>query len=100
MLNEDILLSILKNNFDKVITIINEEKPCYMEIVDVLTISKDEIKNNNTGYIVIDSLNLKESDEYILEYCGRIINSEMDINTIDNNRIIKCVYSSYFLCTE
>lgn len=92
MLNEDILLSILKNNFDKVITIINEEKPCYMEIVDVLTISKDEIKNNNTGYIVIDSLNLKESDEYILEYCGRIINSKMDINTIDNNRIIKCVY--------
>ena len=68
MLNEDILLSILKNNFDKVITIINEEKPCYMEIVDVLTISKDEIKNNNTGYIVIDSLNLKESDEYILEF--------------------------------
>ena len=87
MLNDDILLSVLKNNFDKVITIINEEKPCSMEIFDVLTIPQNEIENNNTGRIVIDSINLKESDEYILEFSGRILKGEQDVFQIGNNTV-------------
>ena len=87
MLNEDILLSILKNNFDKVITIIDEERPCYVETVDVLTMTKDELKNSNTGRFVIDSINLKESDEYILEFGGRILKGEQDVFQIGNNTV-------------
>ena len=87
MLNEDILLSILKNNFDKVITIIDEERPCYIETFDVLTITKDELKNSNTGRFVIDSINLKESDEYILEFGGRIMKSEQEAYQIGNNTV-------------
>ena len=87
MLNEDILLSILKNNFDKVITIIDEERPCYVETVDVLTMTKDELKNSNAGRFVIDSINLKESDEYILEFGGRILKGEQDVFQIGNNTV-------------
>ena len=96
MLNEDILLSILKNNFDKVITIIDEERPCYVETVDVLTITKDELKNSDTYNFVVDSINLKESDEYILEFGGRIMKSEQGTDLIGNNTI-RCIefYDSY-----
>ena len=96
MLNDDILLSILKNNFDKVITIIDEERPCYVETVDVLTMTKDELKNSNTSRFVIDSINLKESDEYILEFGGRIMKSEQSTDSIGNNTI-RCIefYDSY-----
>ena len=87
MLNEDILLSILKNNFNKVITIIDEERPCYIETVDVLTITKDELVNSDTGNFVVDSINLKESDEYILEFCGRMIKSGIDKDKVDNHTI-------------
>ena len=87
MLNEDILLSILKNNFDKVITMIDEERPCYIETVDVLTMTKDELKNSNTGRFVVDSINLKESDEYILEFGGRILKGEQDVFQIGNNTV-------------
>ena len=87
MLNEDILLSILKNNFDKVITMIDEERPCYVETVDVLTMTKDELKNSNTGRFVVDSINLKESDEYILEFGGRILKGEQDVFQIGNNTV-------------
>ena len=96
MLNEDILLSILKNNFDKVITIIDEERPCYIETFDVLTITKDELKNSDTYNFVVDSINLKESDEYILEFGGRIMKSEQGTDSIGNNTI-RCIefYDSY-----
>lgn len=87
MLNEDILLSILKNNFDKVITIIDEERPCYVETIDVLTITKDEIKNSDNGRFVVDSINLKESDEYILEFGRRIIKGEQTTRQIGNNTV-------------
>lgn len=96
MLNEDILLSILKNNFDKVITIIDEERPCYVETVDVLTITKDELKNSNTGFFVVDSINLKESDEYILEFGGRIMKGEQSTHQIGNNTVRSIeFYDSY-----
>ena len=96
MLNDDILLSILKNNFDKVITIIDEERPCYVETFDVLTITKDELKNSDTYNFVVDSINLKESDEYILEFGGRIMKSEQSTDSIGNNTI-RCIefYDSY-----
>lgn len=97
MLNEDILLSILKNNFDKVITIIDEERPCYVETVDVLTITKDELKNSNTGRFVVDSINLKESDEYILEFGGRIIKSEQDTYSIGNNTLRSIVFHDGYI---
>ena len=87
MLNEDILLSILKNNFDKVITIIDEERPCYVETIDVLTITKDEIKNSDNGRFVVNSINLKESDEYILEFGGRIMKGEQTTRQIGNNTV-------------
>lgn len=97
MLNEDILLSILKNNFDKVITIIDEERPCYVETVDVLTITKDEIVNSDTGSFVVDSINLKESDEYILEFGGRIIKSKQDTYSIGNNTLRSIVFQDNYI---
>ena len=91
MLNQEILLSVLKDNFDYIKDYTDQKvlqyAPCYRIETEVLRIPLNDLPSSVPAFINIDTLNLKNGDEYLLEFCGCKIYSNVENATLffDNN---------------
>lgn len=86
MLNQEILLSVLKDNFDYVKDYTDQKvlqyAPCYRIETEVLRIPLNDLPSSVPAFINIDTLNLKNGDEYLLEFCGCKITSNVENATL------------------
>lgn len=75
MLNENVLLTTLKNNFDNVLDRVDEKidnaLPCYKKETEILKIPlADILAMPEVLLINVDTINLSVGEDYILSFCG------------------------------
>lgn len=87
MLNENVFLTTLKNNFEntlnKVDRKIKNALPCYKEEIEVLRIPLADIETSlSEGKVLnVDTINLSIGEDYILNFCEYIL----QVTCIDEN---------------